>query len=48
MCSLRSPGIVRSPLLTTLMQVASRFLLVWLIAAPSAFPATVRDGDGAV
>jgi very-long-chain (3R)-3-hydroxyacyl-CoA dehydratase len=24
------------------MQVASRFLLVWFIAAPSAFPATVR------
>ena len=30
-------GIVRAPLLTTLMQIASRFLLVWLIAFP--FPA---------
>ena len=30
-------GIVRSPLLTTLMQVASRFLLVWGIASPATF-----------
>lgn len=29
-----SPGIVRAPLLTTLMQVASRLLLVWGIAYP--------------
>lgn len=36
------PGIVRAPLLTTLMQVASRFLLVHLIAAPHAFPASTR------
>ncbi|KAH7083522.1 tyrosine phosphatase-like protein [Paraphoma chrysanthemicola] len=35
-------GIVRAPLLTTLMQVASRFLLVHLIASPYAFPATAR------
>lgn len=27
-------GLVRAPLLTTLMQVSSRFLLVWLIAYP--------------
>lgn len=27
-------GIVRAPLLTTLMQISSRFLLVWLIAYP--------------
>jgi very-long-chain (3R)-3-hydroxyacyl-CoA dehydratase len=33
-------GIVRSPLLTTLMQVSSRFLLVHLIAQP--FPSTTR------
>jgi very-long-chain (3R)-3-hydroxyacyl-CoA dehydratase len=33
-----SPGIVRAPLLTTLMQVASRFLLVWGIAFN--FPST--------
>jgi very-long-chain (3R)-3-hydroxyacyl-CoA dehydratase len=33
-------GIVRSPLLTTLMQVSSRFLLVHLIAHP--FPTTTR------
>ncbi|KAK3680109.1 hypothetical protein LTR78_000486 [Recurvomyces mirabilis] len=32
-------GLVRAPLLTTLMQVASRFLLVWLIAFN--FPSTV-------
>ncbi|KAF1831893.1 PTPLA-domain-containing protein [Decorospora gaudefroyi] len=35
-------GIVRAPLLTTLMQVASRFLLVHLIASPWAFPASTR------
>lgn len=35
-------GIVRAPLLTTLMQVASRFLLVHLIASPPAFPQTTR------
>lgn len=35
-------GIVRAPLLTTLMQVASRFLLVHLIAAPWAFPNSTR------
>lgn len=34
-------GIVRAPLLTTLMQVASRFLLVHLIAHP--FPQTTRN-----
>ncbi|KAF2851326.1 PTPLA-domain-containing protein [Plenodomus tracheiphilus IPT5] len=33
-------GIVRAPLLTTLMQVSSRFLLVWLIAYP--FPQSTR------
>ncbi|KAF2825643.1 protein tyrosine phosphatase [Ophiobolus disseminans] len=33
-------GIVRAPLLTTLMQVTSRFLLVWGIAHP--FPQTTR------
>lgn len=33
-----SAGIVRAPLLTTLMQVSSRFLLVWGIAYP--FPST--------
>ncbi|KXT12574.1 hypothetical protein AC579_2099 [Pseudocercospora musae] len=31
-------GLVRAPLFTTLMQVSSRFLLVWFIAYP--FPAT--------
>ena len=36
-------GIVRAPLLTTLMQVASRFLLVWGIASPHAFPSTTRN-----
>jgi very-long-chain (3R)-3-hydroxyacyl-CoA dehydratase len=35
-------GVVRAPLLTTLMQVASRFLLVHLIASPSAFPFSTR------
>ncbi|KAF5846186.1 hypothetical protein GGP41_003566 [Bipolaris sorokiniana] len=35
-------GIVRAPLLTTLMQVASRFLLVHLIASPYAFPFSTR------
>ncbi|KAF1943722.1 protein tyrosine phosphatase [Clathrospora elynae] len=37
-------GIVRSPLLTTLMQVASRFLLVHIIAPPYAFafPSSTR------
>ncbi|KAI8931848.1 hypothetical protein NX059_010754 [Plenodomus lindquistii] len=33
-------GLVRAPLLTTLMQVSSRFLLVWLIAYP--FPASTQ------
>jgi very-long-chain (3R)-3-hydroxyacyl-CoA dehydratase len=33
-------GVVRAPLLTTLMQVSSRFLLVHLIASP--FPQTTR------
>lgn len=33
-------GIVRAPFVTTLMQVASRFLLVWLIALP--FPQTTQ------
>ncbi|KAK0945916.1 hypothetical protein LTR29_002496 [Friedmanniomyces endolithicus] len=32
-------GLVRAPIMTTVMQVASRFLLVWLIAY--CFPATV-------
>ena len=35
-------GLVRAPLLTTLMQVASRFLLVHLIASPPAFPLSTR------
>ncbi|KAH5139211.1 very-long-chain (3R)-3-hydroxyacyl-CoA dehydratase [Parastagonospora nodorum] len=35
-------GIVRAPLLTTLMQVSSRFLLVHAIASPYAFPSTSR------
>ncbi|KNG52404.1 3-hydroxy acyl-CoA dehydratase [Stemphylium lycopersici] len=35
-------GIVRAPLLTTLMQVASRFLLVHLVASPPAFPLSTR------
>ncbi|KAK3044171.1 hypothetical protein LTS18_001979, partial [Coniosporium uncinatum] len=34
------PGLVRAPLLTTLMQISSRLLLIWLIASP--FPNTVR------
>ncbi|KAH8722468.1 tyrosine phosphatase-like protein [Phaeosphaeriaceae sp. PMI808] len=33
-------GVVRAPLITTLMQVSSRFLLVHLIASP--FPSTTR------
>jgi very-long-chain (3R)-3-hydroxyacyl-CoA dehydratase len=35
-------GIVRAPVLTTVMQIASRYLLVHLIAAPWAFPSTTR------
>jgi very-long-chain (3R)-3-hydroxyacyl-CoA dehydratase len=35
-------GIVRAPLLTTVMQVASRFLLVWGIAHPGMFGVGVR------
>ncbi|PZD43652.1 Ptpl, Protein tyrosine phosphatase-like protein (contains Pro instead of catalytic Arg) [Pyrenophora tritici-repentis] len=35
-------GIVRAPLLTTLMQVASRYLLVHLVASPPAFPTSTR------
>ncbi|CAA9959412.1 hypothetical protein P3342_004408 [Pyrenophora teres f. teres] len=35
-------GIVRAPLLTTLMQVASRYLLVHLVASPLAFPTSTR------
>jgi len=37
-----STGIVRAPFLTTLMQVASRFLLVHLIASPIAYPPSTR------
>lgn len=39
---LENIGLVRAPLLTTLMQVSSRFLLVHLIASPYAFPSTSR------
>ena len=35
-------GIVRAPLLTTVLQVASRFLLVWGIAHPGMFGVGVR------
>jgi very-long-chain (3R)-3-hydroxyacyl-CoA dehydratase len=38
-------GIVRAPLLTTLMQVASRFLLVWGIAHPDMFAASTKHSS---
>lgn len=42
MLTQHNTGLVRAPLLTTLMQVSSRFLLVHLIASPHAFPSTSR------